>query len=332
MARQPRKISEGLQWALIIVPITIGMGILSGTKLREIPYMIAGLIVIAGLTVAYGWYQDRKAACAGLAHALIVPDDGGLLITDERISEVVWHARRSPAAHRLKARRLRDGAEVSCLAGPLALRLLGAAPEFLWCSSEDLPVHARDPRTFAVVHDEAAILRAQAGPALKRLDGDHDPVFDTRSRGVHAYRADGRGVLITPDLAIAACARDAITEPAGEQRFAAGRLALTDLIDGSADAPPTLTFRRAGPNDRTDDALAYVSGDGAVRWEAKFPDKMLIRGTHLFVTADRVVVLFGMEYPDAWHTNWRARRLSDSAERAIGLDRATGEIRWRVRF
>lgn len=277
-------------------------------------------VVFFGLSVLWGNYRDKHGARASLEHAVLLDRDGGLLVTDEDLGlQIAGWSDPTPGGRRLRVRRLRDGALLTTVVGTDRLRLYGAAGVgcgAVWCGDETTPVHTRDGLTLAVLADAAAQVR---DGRLKQLGGGDDPVYDTRTRGVHAWLDDGRGVLLTPDGQSRPYERTRVARGPDAERFVPGPLRAYDTLGPKA----VLHFREAG-------ALAYTTPDGATRWEVPIDVRALERGTHVFVTPDVVLWVMGSDTVRPQPSHWRNHEARDANDTLIALDAATGRELWRA--
>jgi hypothetical protein len=227
---------------------------------------IAVLLVIAGGFAGSILWSQHGVRAGRLDRMLLLPLEGGVLVIEDSHGLAARYGDRI-RSYRQTAWRLRDGARLGRHTGAPEIRLLGATTDIVWCSSRDMPVHARHPVTFAVVHEQRQLVGA-TGIELKALGERDNPVFDANSCGVHAYARDGRSYLFKPDLQVVEIARSE-TKPAPTPRaHDDGKLAVTHQL---GDSPALRMKLKRSPADDQPEVVTALGPDRDERWSSTFP-------------------------------------------------------------
>jgi hypothetical protein len=316
-----RQISDRLGWTLFgcgVVGVAVALILVFGVGLRSFVGFAAVLGVIALIVVL----TEHRGRADRISTALVMP--GEVMVIDDAIAAPVGHTIGVTDEHRLTTWRLSDGRQLARIAGPRELRLVGAAPKFVWCASHDMPIHARDPSTLAVVHD--AVVLAKGGDAFARDGGtDVRPLYDERSGGVHVFTTAGRGLLISPALELVETPRAEVEPARHAPACRDGRLQITQLVD--RDDRPALALRS------TDRGETLTFTSAATSWDARFRASTISRATHLFVTPTRVVFVIG---PSPIVSTQVGDEIvtagGGEGHVALALDAATGSVAWRARL
>ena len=317
-----------------IAAIPAGAALLVMTK-HELSQFLGILIALGGVFVLYSQWSDNYAHADRVEQVFLMPTDGGVLVIEDLLALMGGTVGMAGIVHqyRVTSRRLSDGARLGHVTNEVGLRVLGAAPDFLWCTSRDMPVHTRHPATLEVIHDTRAVV-GTTGIELAHLEETDRPIFDPRTRGVHAFARDGRGYSITPELQVTEAARSTVKRgPTPKRANEGGGLHITQVLEPEPGWPrPQLGMRPASASPRARELLTLRTADGKTQWEVPFRANTISRAYHLCVTSDRVVLVLGPSESRRVGSGYRSTSVGgEEGYTAVGIVAATGVIAWRTR-